>query len=454
MYGNIGVSFSNYYFDSLTDRSSFMILYINYDEGDYRSSDISYLSGANFVSSYSTGLTGSSSKSFKSFFEKKVSYSLEINEEVENAYAGIYLYLDGLTKTSEYLEGEWPDNEHLRLALVGITVQGPSGSIQIKNNNYCERVLYIMMITQYGGYSQIFPTSSDLHIIPQNYVPSECMNVKKTKYYKMNIPIFVVTIVFTVINVINIIYTLIVIIRHRNHKIFRAFTTENHYFTLLGLLLFSFFPYTVLSLTKGESQFMCDFSIVYAYTSMVILFSPLAHKTIKVCISAKKGRIRKLQIKPLYTLIVLVLQFIIEIIILSIWLTTSPPGYEEVIFEGGSDYFTDMIVGRCTVNNWKYSYLYYSLAIIIIYLVLWFIISSISYYYRKAGNRYGDTFSLSLANIAITFLGGFFSLFSYVSRDNPEINDGMMMIGSEVTVYITFFALLGHIFFFIFILVF
>lgn len=413
------------------------MLYMNYDESDYREIKISSLSSATFVSSYAPGLTSGQATAFESFNSKRIGYDSELTDNMEAIYNAMTIYGLGLTKASAYTGGKWPGNDYLRLALVGISTETPSGNIVVENNNYVSRDMRVFIISQYGDYSQIYPsTTTTLHVSPLSNTSSECLNVKEDTYHTIQPLVITVTSILAVVNLLLLCLTLFLLIRHRDHRLFRAFTTEHNYPILVALLLFMAFPYLLYPPNEGNADFLCKFRVIYASFSMILLLASMSHKTFKIMFHAKKGRVRKLPIPLWETGVIFVIDFIVDMIYVTIWLVVSPPEYEVVIYEEGSTYFMNQWVKRCSTNNWS---------IVNIGLIdfLWLCTFFISYYYRTAGNRYGDTLSQALANGVITFIGVAVAICGQYVTNDPSLNDGLTMIGTEVTVLLTFCTLLG-----------
>lgn len=304
-------------------------VFLNFNKYLYDDNIYKYIDGSFIPTSYYENLSFTSNHAFVNSAKEQFVDNFYVSYIYTNSYCSLLVFKDAVLKALEESNEEWPNTDYIRLSLLDLKIQTPSGFITVDDTNYVEKPAYLLEILEDGKMNQVYP-SNTLSIIyeskafyngtPEEYHNKKCFNIKnRSEIIKW------ICISYAILNIILELLGIIFTIYFRYNKIIKSSSIHYYIFLIIGLFIGSI-SIILLSLTPDKNSYICNFRVISCGLSVILVISVLMSKALKLRKFKHKRNII-MSTSLLYILKNFILSYIPIIIITLIYLTTSKSEY-------------------------------------------------------------------------------------------------------------------------------
>lgn len=222
------------------------------------------------------------------------SRSFKVNSFYENTYLSFNLWCESIYYCRRITSDYWPNSECLRLALLNITFESPSGSLKITNDNHLMRSMFLMEVVN-DGLIQLYPrVGTTISIEPYTSfygIPEIYLNLPNKTYFRIGKTAIISSFTLFTIDLLVIIVTLFLIFYFKSKKIINYFGSS---FLLVSLLSFLIGIVVLISYyIDANGLYVCYIQITLDEFATALFLSALSTKLIKINDFCKRVTIKR-----------------------------------------------------------------------------------------------------------------------------------------------------------------
>lgn len=361
--GDLSNKFLESYISNGYSSREILITFMDFDSSDYTNEILSSVYGSYVILSYEETLSTANSQSFVSDAQGYLGINTNIDEDYESI-KDAFLVWENIIETAITDSGNTiPPLRYIQLSSVDVTIQVPSGELQIEESLYSSRNSYVFEINKNAKFIQLFPSRGSNYIFsadpyPEG-LPNECKFGKEEVFYKNNMVIVGISYGLFGLSVVCGIAGIVFVFVHSRQSIIKTLGRAHNYFLSIGIFILPFSTITMIIQPTPTNGICVMRVVILAFATKYILAVLLATET-KLWYKKKRihGTIRKTKVTVFRILKFLIPFLLFEAILLILWFMIQPNEYSLVYSVTESDYFSEVSIRECKESSiFLYKYL-------------------------------------------------------------------------------------------------